>query len=322
MANENSTDIMHRFIRCAVGEETYCLNLAVVASLERVDRLQHQFGARPLVGWLPVADTRVPVYSLAARLNRPQNVVQVDNRIIIVNVESSMYGLLVDQVSDPFETTDKEIKSLPKVLAGAASYFEGVAWADGQLLLCLAPDRLHREASANSIFSSTIELFPEPERRAVGSVSPAKGRGQILTFAPAKKANEAYTLGLSLTQVMEILELSPLVPVPGAPDYVLGLANWRRNAVPIIDLESRFGFTISPETTVLSKSECRLLIARASQTSQLCGFLIQPNPKTHRLPIPHEPCENKFPVPRILVRGVFELENEVLVLPDLDRMIA
>jgi len=322
MANENSTDMTHRLIRCVTGEETYCLKRTVVAGIERLERLERSYGDNLVVGWMPGVDTRIPVYSLAARLARTQPTMNIDNRIIVVNAESCTYGLLVDKVSDAFEITDKDIHPLPPVLAGAASYFEGIAWAGDRLLLCLAPDQLHREGSATSVSSTTMESFPEASQTVVDAATAAKRKSQLLTFGMAAEIVDEFTLGLSLTQVMEILEPAPLVPVPGAPDYVLGLANWRRNPVPVIDLKSRFGLTLSPEIPQMAKSSCRMLIARAPRSSQLCGFLIQPNPKTHSLPIPHEPCENEFPVPRILVRGVFELENEVLVLPDLDRMIA
>src|SRR5689334_18318298 len=121
MANENSTEIAHRLIRCMTGEETYCLNLTTVAGIERLDRLERSFGNNLMVGWLPIVDTSIPVYSLAARLNRPQPMMNltmnIEHRIIVVNAESSMYGLLVDEVSDAFEVTHREIHRLPPVLA-------------------------------------------------------------------------------------------------------------------------------------------------------------------------------------------------------------
>ena len=42
-------------------------------------------------------------------------------------------------------------------------------------------------------------------------------------------------------QVQEVLRYTEIAPVPGAPDYVLGIINLRGNVVTVIDTRSRFG---------------------------------------------------------------------------------
>src|SRR5437016_5550633 len=100
MANQNGTNIKHRLMRLKMGAETYCLKLASIASIERVDLLQRNFGAHEPIGWLTLVDVKMPVFSLDTRLNRPRPVIQVENRIKVLNIESNMYGLLVDEVLD------------------------------------------------------------------------------------------------------------------------------------------------------------------------------------------------------------------------------
>ena len=50
--------------------------------------------------------------------------------------------------------------------------------------------------------------------------------------------NEVY--GITVMQVMEVLRYVDLTPVPGAPDYVLGIINLRGNVVTVIDTRKRF----------------------------------------------------------------------------------
>ena len=50
--------------------------------------------------------------------------------------------------------------------------------------------------------------------------------------------NEVY--GIAVMQVMEVLRYVDLTPVPGAPDYVLGIINLRGNVVTVIDTRKRF----------------------------------------------------------------------------------
>ena len=52
---------------------------------------------------------------------------------------------------------------------------------------------------------------------------------------------EEETYGINVMQVREVLRYSEIAPVPGAPDYVLGIINLRGNVVTVIDTRSRFG---------------------------------------------------------------------------------
>jgi len=51
--------------------------------------------------------------------------------------------------------------------------------------------------------------------------------------------NELY--GINVLQVQEVLRYSEIVPVPGAPDFVLGIINLRGNVVTVIDTRKCFG---------------------------------------------------------------------------------
>ena len=52
---------------------------------------------------------------------------------------------------------------------------------------------------------------------------------------------EEETYGINVMQVREVLCYTEIAPVPGAPDYVLGIINLRGNVVTVIDTRSRFG---------------------------------------------------------------------------------
>jgi len=59
---------------------------------------------------------------------------------------------------------------------------------------------------------------------------------QLVTF---KLKDETY--GINVMQVQEVLRVSEIAPVPGAPQYVLGIVNLRGNVVTVIDTRTRFG---------------------------------------------------------------------------------
>jgi purine-binding chemotaxis protein CheW len=47
--------------------------------------------------------------------------------------------------------------------------------------------------------------------------------------------------GVNVLQVQEVLRINEISPVPGAPEYVLGIINLRGNIVTVIDTRQRFG---------------------------------------------------------------------------------
>ncbi len=58
---------------------------------------------------------------------------------------------------------------------------------------------------------------------------------RLITFT---LENETY--GIEVSQVREILRLNQNFPVPGAPNFVLGITNIRGNVITIIDARIRF----------------------------------------------------------------------------------
>ena len=62
---------------------------------------------------------------------------------------------------------------------------------------------------------------------------------QVLQWVTYRLGDETY--GINVMQVQEVLRYSEIAPVPGAPDYVLGIINLRGNVVTVIDTRARFG---------------------------------------------------------------------------------
>jgi len=63
----------------------------------------------------------------------------------------------------------------------------------------------------------------------------------ILQWVTFRLEGELY--GINVIQVQEVLRVSEVAPVPGAPHYVLGIINLRGNVVTVIDTRCRFMLT-------------------------------------------------------------------------------
>lgn len=72
----------------------------------------------------------------------------------------------------------------------------------------------------------------------IGNLSEMEGK--YLTFLMGKQ-----TLGISISNVMQIVSMQPATPIPEAPVYCKGIINLRGNIIPLIDFNIRLG---QPET--------------------------------------------------------------------------
>ncbi|VAW72036.1 Positive regulator of CheA protein activity (CheW) [hydrothermal vent metagenome] len=64
------------------------------------------------------------------------------------------------------------------------------------------------------------------------------GEDPVLQWVTFRLADETY--GINVMQVQEVLRVTEIAPVPGAPDYVLGIINLRGNVVTVLDTRKRF----------------------------------------------------------------------------------
>ena len=85
---------------------------------------------------------------------------------------------------------------------------------------------------------------------------------QLVTF---RLQDESY--GINVMQVQEVLRVSEIAPVPGAPIYVLGIINLRGNVVTVIDTRTRFGLP-----TVELTDSSRVVIIESDK--QVVGILV------------------------------------------------
>lgn len=63
--------------------------------------------------------------------------------------------------------------------------------------------------------------------------------GAVTQWVTFKLGDESY--GISVMQVREVLPMTEIAPVPGAPACVMGIINLRGNVVTVVDTRMRFG---------------------------------------------------------------------------------
>ncbi|MEJ2573770.1 MAG: chemotaxis protein CheW [Gammaproteobacteria bacterium] len=145
----------------------------------------------------------------------------------------------------------------------------------------------------------------QQEKEVTDSVS------QWVTF---RLGEEKY--GIDVLQVQEVLRVTEISPVPGAPDYVLGIINLRGNVVTVVDARSRFG--LPPQD---ADDASRIIVVDAFE--KVVGLLVDnvsevvyvPNSQIEMAPNVGTDESRKF------VSGVFNRDSELLIMLDLAKLI-
>jgi purine-binding chemotaxis protein CheW len=134
---------------------------------------------------------------------------------------------------------------------------------------------------------------------------------QWVTF---RLENEKY--GINVMRVQEVLRMTEIAPVPGAPEYVLGIINLRGNVVTVIDTRKRFGLVekeaddatriviIEAENQVVG-----ILVDSVAEVAELRGSEIETAPNVGN------DESSKY------IQGVSNQQQELLILVDVNKLL-
>lgn len=136
----------------------------------------------------------------------------------------------------------------------------------------------------------------------------------VIQFVTFKLQEEIY--GINVMQVQEVLRVTEIAPVPGAPSYVLGIINLRGNVVTVVDTRSRFGL---PSTTIDDAS--RIVIIESEE--QVVGILVDSVAEVVLLKqseINAAPSVGNDESSRY-IQGIATRDDKLLIVVDLNKLI-
>ena len=137
----------------------------------------------------------------------------------------------------------------------------------------------------------------------------------VLQWVTFKLQEETY--GINVMQVQEVLRYTEIAPVPGSPDYVLGIINLRGNVVTVIDTRSRFGLEPGDVT-----DNSRIVIIEAEK--QVIGIMVDSVAEVVYLKqseVDTAPNVGTDESARF-IQGVSNREGELLILVDLNKLLS
>ena len=135
---------------------------------------------------------------------------------------------------------------------------------------------------------------------------------QLVTFRIGEEE-----FGVDILAVQEIIRLVPITPVPRAPVDIAGVINLRGKVIPVVNMRSRFilpARDASPQT--------RIVVMESEE--KIVGFLVDAVSEVLRIPVTtvEDPPPVVAGIGSEYIRGVGKLAERLLILLDLDRLMA
>ena len=140
-------------------------------------------------------------------------------------------------------------------------------------------------------------------------------KDQVLQWVTFRLDEETY--GINVMQVQEVLRYTEIAPVPGAPDYVLGIINLRGNVVTVIDTRKSFGLMPGDIT-----DNTRIVIIEAEK--QVIGILVDSVAEVVYLrasEVETAPNVGNEETAKF-IQGVANRDKELLILIDLNKLLS
>ena len=139
-------------------------------------------------------------------------------------------------------------------------------------------------------------------------------KDQEIQWVTFRLDKEVY--GIEVMQVQEVLRVTEITPVPGAPDYILGIINLRGNVVTVLDTRKRFGLP-PKEIDDLSR------IVIIESTDQVVGMLVDSVAEVVYLrysEIESSPNVGNEESSRF-IQGVHSRNDSLLILVDVNKLL-
>ncbi len=137
---------------------------------------------------------------------------------------------------------------------------------------------------------------------------------ELLQLVSFHIAGEEF--GLDILRVQEIIRIQDLTRVPNSPDFVDGVINLRGKVIPVVALRKRFGMA-----ELAHDKQTRIVVVEVKGT--VLGFIVDSVSEVLRIPANTvEPPPRLGKVEREYVSGVGKLDDRLLILLDVDKLMA
>jgi len=172
--------------------------------------------------------------------------IQEDQRIIVVDAEGFVLGLVVDHVHEVLNVPRSLMEPPPRITSSGGMQLSGIAKLDdgSRLIMLLDVASLMKDQKLRDVRNSSqsaVEDRKVMEIRKTGAGAQELSEIQLVTFMLG-----AEEFGVPISQIQEIDRLGKITRVPRAAEFIEGITNLRGEVIPILDTRKRFQLEAKP----------------------------------------------------------------------------
>ncbi len=172
--------------------------------------------------------------------------IQEDQRIIVVDADGFVLGLVVDHVHEVLNVPKNLVEPPPRIASNGGMELSGVAKLDdgARLIMLLDVAHLMKDQKLRDVQNSSLQSVggkKSGERDNSNNSAEELSEVQLVTFMLGE---EEY--GVPISQIQEIDRLSKITKVPKAAQFIEGITNLRGEVVPVLDTRKRFELPVKP----------------------------------------------------------------------------
>jgi purine-binding chemotaxis protein CheW len=168
-----------------------------------------------------------------------------DQRIIVVDAEGFVLGLVVDHVHEVLNVPKRLVEPPPRITSSGGMELSGVAKLDdgSRLIMLLDVANLMKDQKLRDAQGSSLQTSEDQktEKQSSGSGEQELSEMQLVTFMLGE---EEY--GIPISQIQEIDRLAKITKVPKAAQFIEGITNLRGEVIPVLDTRKRFELEVKP----------------------------------------------------------------------------
>ena len=186
-------------------------------------------------------------------------------------------------------------------------------------------------AASGALESVPAAGAPREERRAVAPEAEAAPSHNISLFGAVREERKAVEAtehlatfflsgeeyGVDVRLVQEIVRVSEITPVPRAPAFIKGVINLRGRVIPVVDLKRKLALG---EVSEAARSS-RIVVVKVRE--RLVGLLVDAASQVLKVPVASvEAAPEEVGIDANYLRGVAKLENRLIILMDLTKVLS
>ncbi len=136
-----------KYLTFHLAGEDYGLDIVYVTEIIGIQRITEVPDMPEFVkGVINLRGKVIPVMDVRLRFNLPEREYDERTCIVVVDIDSTAVGLVVDQVNEVADIPEKDVEPPPRTTKGAASrYLKGMGKVDDEVRILLNVDKLFFE---------------------------------------------------------------------------------------------------------------------------------------------------------------------------------